>query len=91
MQRRIAKRETFSRHYELPRGLFDNLRKRRPELGLKAWFRQQGGWRFAPSRVARLQGKPVAAAIEHDISSASPRVDSGLGGSHGQVTRQPRP
>ncbi len=34
-QRRIARRETFIRNYELPRGLFDNLRKRRPELGLK--------------------------------------------------------
>jgi hypothetical protein len=35
MQRRISKRENFIRNYELPRGLFDNLRKRRPELGLK--------------------------------------------------------
>jgi hypothetical protein len=35
MQRRIAKRESFIRRYELPRGLFDNLRKRRPDLGLK--------------------------------------------------------
>ena len=35
-QRRIAKRETFIRNYELPRGLFDNLRKRRPDLDLKA-------------------------------------------------------
>jgi hypothetical protein len=34
-QRRIARRETFIRNYELPRGLFDNLRKRRPELDLK--------------------------------------------------------
>jgi hypothetical protein len=34
-QRRIARRETFIRNYELPRGLFDNLRKRRPELGVK--------------------------------------------------------
>jgi len=34
-QRRIARRETFIRNYALPRGLFDNLRKRRPELGLK--------------------------------------------------------
>jgi hypothetical protein len=34
-QRRIAKRETFIRNYELPRGLFDNLRKRRPDLGIK--------------------------------------------------------
>ena len=33
-QRRIAKRESFIRNYELPRGLFDNLRKRRPELSL---------------------------------------------------------
>lgn len=35
-QRRIAKRESFIRNYELPRGLFDNLRKRRPDLDLKA-------------------------------------------------------
>jgi hypothetical protein len=34
-QRRIARRETFIRNYELPRGLFDNLRKRRPGLDLK--------------------------------------------------------
>jgi hypothetical protein len=34
-QRRIARRETFIRNYELPRGLFDNLRKRRPELQVK--------------------------------------------------------
>ena len=34
-QRRIAKRETFIRNYELPRGLFDNLRKRRPGLEVK--------------------------------------------------------
>ena len=34
-QRRIARRETFIRNYVLPRGLFDNLRKRRPELDLK--------------------------------------------------------
>ncbi len=34
-QRRVARRETFIRNYELPRGLFDNLRKRRPELDLK--------------------------------------------------------
>jgi hypothetical protein len=34
-QRRIAKRETFIRNYELPRGLFDNLRKHRPDLGIK--------------------------------------------------------
>ena len=35
MQRRMARHETFIRNFELPRGLFDNLRKRRPELGLK--------------------------------------------------------
>lgn len=34
-QRRVARRETFIRNYELPRGLFDNLRKRRPDLDLK--------------------------------------------------------
>ncbi len=34
-QKRIAKRETFIRNYVLPQGLFDNLRKKRPELGLK--------------------------------------------------------
>ncbi len=34
-QRRIARRETFIRNYELPRGLYDNLRKRRPELQAK--------------------------------------------------------
>jgi hypothetical protein len=34
-QRRIARRETFIRNYVLPQGLFDNLRKKRPELGLK--------------------------------------------------------
>ncbi len=34
-QRRVARRETFVRNYELPRGLFDNLRKRRPELQVK--------------------------------------------------------
>jgi hypothetical protein len=35
MQRRMARRETFIREYVLPQGLFDNLRKKRPELGLK--------------------------------------------------------
>jgi hypothetical protein len=34
-QRRMARRETFIREYVLPQGLFDNLRKKRPELGLK--------------------------------------------------------
>jgi hypothetical protein len=34
-QRRIARRESFIRNHELPRGLFDNLRKRRPDLSLK--------------------------------------------------------
>jgi hypothetical protein len=34
-QRRVARREAYIRTYDLPRGLFDNLRKRRPELGLK--------------------------------------------------------
>ncbi len=34
-QRRMARRESFIRNYELPRGLFDNLRKRRPDLDLK--------------------------------------------------------
>ncbi len=34
-QRRIARREAFIRNYVLPQGLFDNLRKKRPELGLK--------------------------------------------------------
>jgi hypothetical protein len=34
-QRRVQRREAFIRHYVLPHGLFDNLRKRRPELQLK--------------------------------------------------------
>jgi hypothetical protein len=34
-QRRRLQREVFIRNHDLPRGLFDNLRKRRPELSLK--------------------------------------------------------
>jgi hypothetical protein len=34
-QRRVARREAFIRQYVLPQGLFENLRKRRPELQLK--------------------------------------------------------
>jgi hypothetical protein len=34
-QRRSQRRESFIRDYALPQGLFDNLRKRRPDLQLK--------------------------------------------------------
>jgi hypothetical protein len=74
--RRLA-RERFIRSYPLPRGLYDKLRKRRPELEAKLGI--AGGFVYSPDCKA-LRGDDGGGTVHCGAEFADSSVDGGTDG-----------